>query len=211
MPDQRTLVVVGTGTATGTPDQCVLHIALNGMGATPSEALEICSTAAAGAIEALVEMGVGRDDVRTVNLSLQDFFDQAQQKVTARIGSHQIEVTVRDLGQVGRVIAALSDATGDALQIRSMQLGVQDAEPMQREARRDAVRGAQEKAIQLSEAAGVRLGAIASVEDGEAGAIANPSARAMSLSSGNMGASMPVEPGQVSVLSKVTITYALED
>lgn len=208
MPDPRTLVVVGTGIAAGVPDQCVLHIALNGIGTTPAEALDICSNAAQGAIAAAVGAGVEQDDVRTVNLSVQDFFDQAKQKVTARICSYQLEVIVRSLDDIGRVLGVLSDAAGDALQIRSLQLGLKDAEPVRKEARRRAVRDAQEKAQDLAGEAGLQLGVILTLEDTEGSG--SHGVRAMALASGHVAASIPVEPGQVSVSTSVRITYAVD-
>ncbi len=205
MADQRTLVVVGTGAVTGAPDQCVLQLALNGIGATPAESLGICSTAAEGAIAALEGAGVVRDDIRTVNLSVQDFFDQAQQKVTARIGSYELEVIVRNVDDVSGLLGVLSDAAGDALQIRSLLLGMRDAGPLFREARRQAVRDAQEKARDLAEAAELQLGSIQSLEDNERPGSPFPARSMHALAA----SAMPIEPGQTSVRASVTITYAI--
>jgi uncharacterized protein YggE len=205
--DQRTLVVAGSGVAIGTPDQCVLSLSLNGIGTTPAETLDICSTAAEGAIAAAVGAGVEQDDVRTVNLSVQDYFDQAKQKVTARIGSYQLEVVLRNLDDVGRVLGVLSEASGDALQIRSLQLGLKNVEPVRKAARREAVRDAQEKARDLAEAAGLQLGEILTLEDNERSG--PQGVRTMALASARPPASVPVEPGQVSVAVSVTITYAI--
>lgn len=78
MAVHRTLVVGGTGVISGTPDQCVLHLSLNSAGSTPAETLELCSSGAEAVINAAVDAGVARDDIRTINLSLQDHFDQSQ-------------------------------------------------------------------------------------------------------------------------------------
>jgi uncharacterized protein YggE len=209
MADQRTLVVGGNGIANGTPDQCVLHLSLNGIGNTPTETLEVCTAAAQGAIEAAIGAGVDRDDIRTVNLSVQDYFDPTQQKVTARIGSYQLEVAVRDLDDVGQVLWVLSEGAGDALQVRALQLGLKDTEPVRKAARREAVRDAQEKARDLAEAAGLRLGEILRLQDNEGSG--SQGYRTMALAAATAGGTMPVEPGQVSVSASVTITYAIAD
>lgn len=207
MVEQRTLVVGGTGVANGIPDQCVLSLSLNGIGTTPAETLDICSAAAEGAIAALVGAGVARDDIRTVNLSVQDYFDQAKQKVTARIGSYQLQVVVRALDEVSRVLGVLSEAAGDALQIRALQLGMKDVEPVRKAARREAVRDAQEKAQDLADAAGFQLGEMLTVEDTDGAG--SHGVGAMTLASAHVAASMPMEPGQVSVGSSVVIVYAI--
>jgi uncharacterized protein YggE len=205
--DERTLVVVGMGSAGGTPDQCVLNLALNGMGTTPAEALGICSGAAEAAIAAAVAEGVARDDVRTIGLSVQDYFDQVERKVTAHIGSYQLEVLVRNLDDVGRVLGVLSDAAGDALQIRSLQLGIENVEEIQKAARREAVLNARSKAQDLAESAGLQLGEILSLEDNEQSG--SQGRRVMAASSSRGTASVPVEPGHVSVTVSVTIKYGI--
>jgi|SRR5664280_1217168 len=205
------VVVVGTGTATGVPDQCVLHVGLNAIANTPAEALDLCAEAADRVISSLGQAGVQQSDVRTTDLCIQDFFDKATQQVTARIGSYQLEITVRSLGDVGRVVATLTAAAGDAFQILALHLVVSDVAPLQQEARRLAVLNAQLKASELAEAANVRLGAILSIQD-EGGRTRAPYlAREMSLAgSGHVAASLPVEAGEVTTSSSVRITCAID-
>jgi uncharacterized protein YggE len=208
--EQPTIVVVGTGTTTSVPDQCVVTVALNAIGTTPAEALDLCAAAADRAIAALVHEGVERRDVRTTNLSVQDFFDQAAQKVTARLGSYQLEITVRSLGRVAGVVAALSDAGGDALQVRSLHLTVSEREPLRQEAMRLAVRNATARAHELADAAGLRLGEILLIQD--YGAFGGPQYPVRNLAmetSGQMGPSLPLEPGEISASASVTMTIAV--
>jgi uncharacterized protein len=205
--DQRAVVVVGTGVVSGIPDHCVLQLSLNGIGNTAAESLDVCSTAARGAIDSVIDAGVAREDIRTVNIAVQDYFDPAQQKVTARIGSYQVEVVVRRLDDASGVLGALSDSAGDALQIRGLQLGMRDAESARKWARREAVRDAQERARDLAEAAGLQLGEILAIEDSDRSGFSG--VRAMKMASVHQAASMPVEPGQISVSALVTITYAI--
>jgi uncharacterized protein YggE len=208
MPDQPFIAVVGTGVATGIPDQCKLQIALNSMSENAADALTTCAEIASMAIAAVSAVDVEQRDIRTTGLSLQDFFDQSKQRVTARIATYQLEVTIRPVDGVGSVLAALAASAGDSLQVRGIQLGVRDPEPMRSEARRLAVEDAQRKAAELSQSAGIRLGSILSIEDDRARS--QVSAR---LSSGLFAAaasSVPIEPGEVSAVSSITITYAIE-
>lgn len=209
MPDQPCIVVIGNGTSRGVPDQCVLQIALTAIADTAALALDQCAEAADHAVSALVQEGIDRSDVRTTNLSVQDLFDQPTQKVTARIASYQMDTTIRTLGDVGGVVAALSAAVGDALQIRSLHLIVSDVRPLEQEARRLAVLSAQLKANELAEAANVRLGPILSIRDEGGAAGSRYPAERIKLS-GRAAASVPVEPGQVASSSSVTIAYAID-
>ncbi len=97
MARKPTITVTGFGQASGSPDQCRIHISLNHMAETASSALEVTADLATKAIASLAEIQAEECDVQTMGLSVQDFFDQAQQKVTARIGTYQLQVIVRPI------------------------------------------------------------------------------------------------------------------
>jgi uncharacterized protein YggE len=207
MADQPQLKVVGTGIATGTPDQCRLQIALNCTTDEAAAALSTCAELASQAIAAIGAVDGAQCDVQTVGISVQDHFDQRQQRVTSKVGTYQLQVTVRPIDSVGSVLTALGVTAGDALAVRGLQLGVRDPEPLRSEARRLAVEDARRRAVELSQAAGIRLGPIVALEDGAAPQ--SPTvwrARAMAASAPS---DVPVEPGEVSAHSAVTITYAI--
>jgi uncharacterized protein len=209
VPEQPYVAVSGTGVATGIPDQCNLQVALNYMAADAADALTHCADIASMVIAAVREVDVEQRDVQTTGLSLQDHFDQSKQRVTARIATYLLDVTVRPVEGVGRILAALGTSAGDALQVRGIRLSIHDPEPLKREARRLAVGDAQRKALELSQAAGLRLGTILSLEeDGIQSRVPLPR-RAMPMSA-SMASGVPIEPGEVSAVSTVTVTYAIE-
>ena len=209
MPDQPFIAVTGTGVASASPDQCKLQIALNCMDDNAADALTKCAEIASMAIAAIGEVDVEQRDVQTVGLSVHEYHDQSNQRVTAKIGTYQLEVTVRPVDGVGSILAALGTSAGDALQVRGIQLSVRDPEPLRSDARRLAVEDAQKKAVELSQAAGIRLGAILAIEDDNARSRVPQVryARAMAASS---GPTVPIEPGEVSAVSTIMITYAIE-
>jgi uncharacterized protein len=210
MPEQATIAVTGTGLASGTPDQCRLHISLNHLAESAADALEVTADLATKAIAALLDMEAEQCEVRTVGLSVQDFFDQAQQKVTAHIGSYQLSVVVRPIDETGRVLAALSSAVGDALQIRGINLTIEDSEPLMSQARRVAVQDAKNGAAEIAEEVGVRLGPIMSIRDDNAGSTNSVQQRTMRMSGHVAAANVPIEAGSASVSSVVTLIYAIE-
>jgi uncharacterized protein YggE len=210
MSKQRQIAVTGTGLASGSPDQCTLHISLNHMAEGAADALTGTADIATKAIAALGEARIEQCEVRTVGLSVQDFFDQGKQKITARIGSYQLDVVIRPINEAGTVLASLSSTVGDALQVRGIQLTIEDPEPLKTEARRLAIQDAKRRAMELSGEAGVRLGVILSIQDENASSV--PFAqRAMPIMSGSFAAAnVPIEAGSVSAVSNVTLVYAIE-
>ncbi len=208
MPDQPFIAVVGMGVATGAPDQCRLQIALNCMTDNAGDALARCAELAATAIAAIGEADVEECDVQTVGLSVHDFHDQSKQRVTAKIGTYQLSVTVSPIEAVGPILANVGTSAGDALQVREIQLSVRDPEPLKSEARRLAVQDAQKKALELAQAAGIRLGAILALEEDSARP-GVPTVRRAMAASGGSSPTVPIEPGEVSAVSMITITYAV--
>jgi uncharacterized protein YggE len=207
--EQPFIAVVGTGVATGTPDQCILQIALNYMADNAADALTNCADIASMALAAVREVDMEQHDVQTTGLSLQDHFDQSKQRVTARIATYLLDVTARPVNGVGSILAVLGASAGDALQIRGIRLSMHDPEPLRTQARRLAVGDAQRKAAELSQAAGIRLGAILALEDDNSQSRVPSVRRAMTMSA-SPASSVPIEPGEVSAVSTVMIRYAIE-
>jgi|SRR5579872_909458 len=206
--DQRVIVVMGQGSESGTPDRCVLHLALNVMAETVSDAFSRVAALANQVVDALHQRGVPEEDMQTQTVSLQDFFDQKEQKVTARVGTYAFQVSV-PVGDVGPHLGAVADVAGDSLQVRGLMLTMSDPEPLLTIARRRAVEDARARAEQLAEAAQVRLGSILSIEEGGGrGLRLGP----QKVSFTPMAASaVPVEPGSAWVNVFVTLTFGLED
>jgi uncharacterized protein len=205
--DRPFIVVIGRGSASGTPDQCIIHLALNSFGASPVQALDLCNGAATRVFAAAEQAGIPRTDVQTVNVSVQDYRDPGQKEVTGRLGSYQLNVRVRVLDALSDVVGKLTIAAGEALQIRAMSLTVSDPEPLRRAARISAVRDAQTKANDLAQAAGRLLGPIVSIEEGSGSAAFPRAVRATAASS----SPMPVEPGESTVGESVMVTFELDD
>ena len=206
--EPRKLVVTGEGVAHGTPDRCLIHFALNVTADTAANALDQLAALATRSIQALHAAGIEPKDVQTTNLSLHDYHER--EHVAARVASHQMTVKSRSVEEVGHLLASLSEVAGDSLQVHRMQLAVSDAETLQVSARREAVLDATARAQQLAEAAGVTLGRILEISEGQVATAARRVAR------GAAGVSlaavpMPAEPGEVTSPVAVTVIYAIED
>jgi uncharacterized protein len=208
MAKKSTLTVTGIGQANGSPDQCRIHISLNHMAETAADALAVTADLANKAIACLGDIQAEECDVRTVGLSVQDFFDQAQQKVTARVGSYQLQMIIRPIDAAGMILSSLSSAVGDALQIRGISLTIDDPEPLRRESRRLAMQNAKTKADEIAEEMGVELGHILSIQDQQAGAPLT-SMQTAARAATPMSGSVPIEAGPVSATSVVIVAYAI--
>ena len=207
--EPRTLVVTGEGTAHGTPDRCLLHLALNVMAESAANALDRVADLAARAVQSIRELGIEPRDVQTTNLSLNDFYDREKERVTARVASYSLNVRTPSLEDTGPVLAALSSVAGDSLQVHRLQLVVSDPEALEASARRAGVVDASARAQQLTQAAGVSLGHILAITEGQ-GPRGGRTVRSVGFA-GSVASSMPIEAGEVTSAVAVTVTYAIED
>jgi uncharacterized protein len=209
VPEQPFIAVTGMGVAMSTPDQCKLQVALTCMTEGAADALTECAEMASMAIAAIGEVALEQRDVQAAGLSVHDYHDQSKQRVTAKVASYQLDITVQPIDGVGSVLAALGSSAGDGLQIRGIQLCVRDSDPLRSEARRLAVEDAQKKAMELSQAAGFRLGVILSLEEDDPRS-AVPRVRYARVMAASSSPTVPIEPGEVSAVSSITLTYAIE-
>lgn len=206
MAKKSTVSVTGFGQANGSPDQCRIHISLNHMASTAAEALTVTSDLAAQAIAILGHAQSEQCEVRTTGLSVQEFFDQAQQKVTAHVGSYQLEVVIRPIDEAGVVLSSLSSAIPNGLQIRGITLTIVDQEPLRSESRRLALQDAKTKAAEIAAEMGVTLGRVISIQDQPTYGLGGYVQTAARIP---MSGHVPIEAGTVSASSLVTLIYAL--
>jgi hypothetical protein len=207
MAKKSTITVTGMGLASASPDQCQIFISLNHMAETAADALAITAELATKAIAALADLQTKECDVRTMGLSVQDFFDNGQQKVTARVGSYQLQVIVQPIDAAGMILGALSAAVGDALQIRGITLTVDDPEPLRRESRRLAIQDGRTKAAEIASEMGVELGKTVSIQERQPGGRLPYIQTAASAAP--MSGNVPIEAGNVTAASVLTMTYEI--
>jgi uncharacterized protein YggE len=120
-----------------------------------------------------------------------------------------VEITVRNLDSIGRVLAAASNAGVN--QAWGLNFQLEDPKPLEKQAREKALADARAKAEQLAQAAGVKLGRVISVSDGSGGggpvfgrSFDAPMAMAMKESAA-------IERGEVKLGQQVRVVYAIED
>ena len=155
---------MGESSVTAAPDRWILVAAINAMAELAAEALTKVNQLVTSAKAALGAVGVEESSLRTQNLLLHDFFDQAQQRVTARVASYELEVTTTSVDILGSAVSSMTSAVGENLQIRGIRATVADPEPLYEEAQLQAVSSARAKAQTLASASGVTLGSIQSIE-----------------------------------------------
>lgn len=120
--------------------------------------------------------------------------------------TNNVEVTIRNLEQAGKVLSAATSA--GANQLYGIRFEIEDPAPLRAEARKKAVEDARARAERLAQLAGVRLGAPVSITELDAG---SPGPMPAFAALRNEAAAVPVERGELTVSSSVQIVYSLAD
>ncbi len=206
----RTITVIGTGNASGSPDLAVVELGVEIRSSNISEAVAQVNTQIAAIIEALVEAGAERENIQTVNFSVyQDspgFMGgmEAQTVELSYVVSNIVRVSTPDTSALGTLIDAGLNA--GANRIYGVSFSLQDQAALNNQALQNAVADATSRAEVLATAIGATLGEIQSVRELSGAGIAIGGGYAIQDSM----SSTVISEGQLSVSTQVEVTFNLQ-
>jgi uncharacterized protein YggE len=205
------LSVVGTGTATVSPDLLTVVVAVDAAGPSAVAALATDNTEAAGALATFERGGVQAKDISTSGLSLQPryAYPKGVPTVTGYEVDNTVTATLGDIAKSGAIIDAVVGSAGDALQIESIGFSSADPSTGQNRARARAAAQAVTHAHALARAAGRSLGPVCSMTDQSQVAEPGFDQALPSAGSGN-AADVPISSGQQTQTAQVSLVYSLE-
>lgn len=212
MPQARTpatgsIVVSGTGRVAVQPDVADLRLGVTVARPSVETARAEAGRTMDSILTAVQAAGVARRDVNTAMLSVQpryDYRDGQAPQLTGYEIANIVEVTVRDLAQIGSVVdgALAAGATSmDGLAFR-----VSDPALPERQARIRAMAEARARADVLAEAAGLSIEGVTDIVEGVPVRPPFPLAKANRMMIAEDVAT-PVEAGSQEIAVSVTVTY----
>jgi uncharacterized protein YggE len=198
----NTITVIGNGKATAAPDMATIEIGVEFPNTDVAAAYSEVNTTIERIIEAIVALGVAREDIRTTGVNIYSEgipTPEGQMENRFRVGN-RVQVTVRDLSLIESVIDTA--VTSGANNIFGLQFGISDPSALEADARVLALDNARERAGQIAENIEVELGDIVSVVEMNTGAYPM-------FDGGFGGAASVVEPGQLTVNMQVQVTFQM--
>jgi uncharacterized protein YggE len=210
--------VNGVGDASAPPDIARTRIGIDVRAAVAEQASDDAAQRMAAVIAALKALGIADKDLRTFNYSIS--FEQEQppqpppqpQPKAAEPQlprgfyhvTNMLEVTIRDLKAIGRVLQAATNA--GANNIWGVSFDLENDAVLVAQARKAAVADAQQAASELAKLSGVELAEVVSLSEAEQPAgYGGPTLMSMRSQSGN---DVPIEQGEITVHYGVQIVYA---
>lgn len=206
----RVISVMGEGRVSAVPDMASLSIGVRHEAATAREAMDLMTAANNLVIERLRAAGLTGGDIRTGGLGLDPVYrypENAAPQVTSYAAYTNISVVIRDITQVGAVLdAAVSDG---ANALGGITFRLSDEAAALEEARRAAVADAHARAVLYAEAAGVTLGDVMRISEGDNDGGGIPVFAEMRMQASP--APMDVAAGEVEISARIAVVYAIAD
>jgi uncharacterized protein YggE len=203
-----TVSVSGHGSVLVPPDTASVVVGVDVIEKTLKEAQDSATKQMNAIVRALKAAGVKDEDIQTVNFSVNIMrnYDQSGTPgpITGYEVMNQVNVTVRDLDQVGSLLDTV--VSKGANSIYGISFYVADPTDAASQARTQAVQDARAKAQELASAAGMQLGNVISISEG-AGAVPPPMPYASAKAQGAGGA--PIQAGTSEIAVDVQMTFEL--
>lgn len=207
---ERTITVVGVGKASGAPDVAQVTIGVETQASSVQKAVDDNKTQMNALLSTLKGLGIAAKDLQTNNYSVYTEQKPAPDGANSAAQllyhvTNQVQVTVRDINQLGDVLDK-SVAAG-ANNIYGVSFSVEDTAKLEADARAKAVADAKARAASLAQLNGLQLGDAVSVSE----VISAPDTYLMASSAKGMGGGgAPIQPGELEMSTSIQITYAVK-
>jgi uncharacterized protein YggE len=210
---QDTISVSGQSEYIVAPDEAELMIVVETTGGTAKEAQDMNSAKSNAVVLALTKF-VDKDDIETVSYYLYplEYFNPQTNKPVPQgyRQTHTMKVTLKDIGAVGDVIDAATNAGATGIQGVSFVLSDDLEEQANTHALGMAVQNARQKADALAHALKVGVGDVVTVSESNYQYYPRPIAYGMDMA---VGASekTPILPQDVTISLNVNVIFEIED
>ena len=202
--EKRTINVSGQSKVTAAPDFATISLGV----VTEDKDAKVAQKANAQSMDTVIKvikaLGIADADIQTSNYSIYPVYSYKQETgesiITAYRVNNTVNVTVRDLSKAGSVIDAAADSGVNISSSITFGLSYYN------EALKNAVLAANRKANTIAGALGVKLkGAVTISEGGGYSPLTNYAV--YSKSDGAVGASTPIQAGELEITAYVNIVY----
>lgn len=208
--------VSGEGKVMVTPDLAIISLGIESQEVSVADAQAKASEAMDKVVQALKDQGIAEKDIQTqyFNISRVTRWDNDRQTeiVTGYRVMNTVTVKIRDVEKAGEVIDAVAAAGGDLTRVNGITFTVDDPAPYHKQAREKAIADAKEKAKQLADESGIKLGKITYITENSYNF--QPIYRAYETFDGKAVPAptvvTPVSPGELEITTTVQINYDID-
>jgi uncharacterized protein YggE len=200
----RTVTVTGSATIRSAPDEAIVTLGVQTQAPTAQGALQQNASRMSDVMKAILGDGVKSADIATAWVNLYPNYDSGGTAIVSYAAQNQVNVTVRDLSNVGSII---DDAVGAGANLSSgIQFQLSDQNQGVERALAEAVANARAKAEALASAGDASLGSVVTITEGSA---PQYPPIPFAADAGRAEASTPISPPTLETQVMVTVVWAL--
>jgi uncharacterized protein YggE len=205
--DPRSISMTGHGEVRAVPDMVQVSAGVTSNATTAAQALAANSSRMKSVFAALEKLGVPEKNIQTTSFFVSPQYTNGENNNPRRLTGYQVsnEVSVRldDVGKLGTALDAL--VTAGANQMNGISFSIQNTAPVLEKARTQAIADARLRAETYAKAAGVSLGPILSISEGNTEAPRPMYRMAASMAD----ARVPVAAGEQSVTADAMLVWEI--
>ena len=196
------------------PDIAELSLGIEARADTVDEAQTQASEAMNNVMEALKDNGVDEKDIQTQRFNIYPVTkwikDEDKEEIIGYRVTNMVTAKIREVDKVGIIIDSVAKAGGDLTRIQSINFSVDDPEPYYEQARDKALKDAKNKAAQLADLAGVKLGKPTYISEGTV-YVPRVSGNFLEKAGGapTPAAPPPISPGELKITLNVQVAYEI--
>lgn len=198
------ITVTATGAASGPPDRAVLTLGASAVRGEVGAALAVVNGKLETLISTLAGHGIEGPNIQTSDLSIWPEHNREGAVAGFRV-RNTVRISTSHMESLGEVIGAATEALGDLAEMHGLTFEVADRSSLEAQARVRAWEQALDKARQLADLAGTRLGQAVDITETSGHGPGPMPKRAMAMA---MTDSAPVEAGSASIEVHLMVRFA---
>ena len=210
-----TLTVSETGTVPQAPDTAVATFGIETTGKSLAEAQRRNSAIMSKVMDRLRDLQIDRERIQTSSFTVSPHYRPLSNRPTdtlpvspeiiGYVVSNMLTVEIRALDKVGLVIEEV--LKGGANTFQGLHWGLRDEHTVRLSALKQAAGKAREKAAVLSEALGIKLARVMSVNEG--GHVVRPAVGMARMAMEGSAGDVPISSGELKIEATVTLVYEI--
>ena len=198
---RRTISTTGTATVAATPDKANVDLGVTTQAVTAQDAAGQNANQVSSVLNAIRGVLGPNAVIKTISYTLNATYNNSG-AIVGYVASNVVDVTLTDLSLIGRTIDA--GIGGGANRVQSISFGLQNPDPVQTQALKNAAASALTQAKTIASGLGVSVGNVLQASQG--GSISPPISFAPTAGA---AATTPIEPGAIQVSASVSIVVEI--
>lgn len=212
---KNTVSMSAEGRVSATPDLATITVGVTSNGNTAKAVQDDMAKKVNQIIDFVKKQGIDPKDITTSNFSVYPNYDyqRGTNEITGYQGNETVTVKIRGVDKSTEKVSIILDGAtaSGGNQIQGVYFSFEDPDNLRQEARKQAIAKARQKAQELADEVGLKLGKIVSISDNTGSYPVPMPYAAEGLGGGGGAKSAPdIEAGSQDISASVTITFEIK-